>query len=37
VVGASVPPIMRSARALEVWGPRAFGFDEPFVAIEDVT
>ncbi len=35
VVGASVPPIMRSERALEVWGPRAFGFDEPFVAIEE--
>jgi DUF917 family protein len=34
VVGASVPPIMRSERALEVWGPRAFGFDEPFVPIE---
>ena len=37
VVGASVPPIMRSARALEVWGPRAFGFDEPFVPIEAST
>ena len=35
VVGASVPPIMRSARALEVWGPHAFGFDEPFVPIEE--
>ena len=29
VVGASVPPIMRSERALEVWGPKAFGYDEP--------
>lgn len=37
VVGASVPPIMRSDRALEVWGPRAFGFDEPFVPIEAAT
>ena len=35
VVGASVPPIMRSERALEGWGPRAFGFDETFVAIEE--
>lgn len=34
VVGASVPPIMRSAPALEVWGPKAFGFDEPFLPIE---
>ena len=34
VVGASVPPIMRSDAALEVWGPVAFGFDEPFVPIE---
>ncbi|MGH8263181.1 MAG: DUF917 domain-containing protein [Steroidobacterales bacterium] len=34
VVGASVPPLMRSQRALEVWGPRAFGFDEPFIPIE---
>jgi uncharacterized protein len=37
VVGASVPPIMRSERALEVWGPRAFGFDESFVPIEELT
>lgn len=37
VVGASVPPIMRSERALEVWGPRAFGFDEQFVPIEAST
>jgi DUF917 family protein len=36
VVGASVPPIMRSERALEVWGPRAFGFDESFVPIEEL-
>jgi DUF917 family protein len=34
VVGASVPPIMRSERALEVWGPKAFGYDEPFIPIE---
>jgi DUF917 family protein len=34
VVGSSVPPLLRSARALDVWGPAAFGFDEPFVPIE---
>jgi DUF917 family protein len=34
VVGTSVPPIMRSAAALEVWGPKAFGFEEPFLPIE---
>lgn len=34
VVGSSVPPIMRSERALEVWGPKPFGFDEPFIPIE---
>lgn len=34
VVGSSVPPIMRSPRALEVWGPKPFGFDEPFIPIE---
>jgi hypothetical protein len=28
---------MRSPRALEVWGPKAFGFDEPFVPIENVS
>jgi hypothetical protein len=36
VVGCSVPPLMRSERALAVWGPRAFGFDEPFVPIESI-
>jgi len=37
VVGASVPPIMRTAQALEVWGPKAFGFDEPFLPIESLS
>src|SRR5690606_32182867 len=37
VVGVSAPSIMRSARALEVWGPRAFGFDEPFQCLEAVS
>jgi uncharacterized protein len=34
VVGSSVPPLLRSEAALAVWGPAAFGFDEPFVPIE---
>jgi hypothetical protein len=36
VVGCSVPPLMRSQRALAVWGPQAFGFEEPFVPIESI-
>lgn len=34
VIGSSVPPIMRSEKALAVWGPRAFGFDEAFLPLE---
>lgn len=34
VLAASVPPIMRSPDALALWGPQAFGIDEPFVPIE---
>lgn len=34
VIGMSAPPIFRSARGLEVCGPGAFGFDEPFLPIE---
>lgn len=36
VLAASVPPIMRSAAALKVWGPQAFGIDEPYVPIEEL-
>ncbi|MBE0548835.1 MAG: DUF917 domain-containing protein [Rubrivivax sp.] len=36
VLAASVPPIMRSEAALRVWGPQAFGIDEPFVPIEQL-
>ncbi|WP_326538969.1 DUF917 domain-containing protein [Pseudorhodoferax sp.] len=36
VLAASVPPIMRSEAALAVWGPQAFGIDEPFVPIEQL-
>ena len=36
VLVSSVPPIMRSPDALAVFGPRAFGFDEDFVPVEDL-
>lgn len=36
VLAASVPPIMRSEAALRVWGPHAFGIDEPFVPVEQL-
>ena len=36
VLAASVPPIMRSEAALRVWGPHAFGLDEPFVPVEQL-
>ncbi|MCP4380149.1 MAG: DUF917 domain-containing protein [Hyphomicrobiales bacterium] len=34
VLGVSVPEIMRTPEALAVFGPAAFGLDEPFVPIE---
>ena len=34
VLATSVPPIMRTEAALKVWGPHAFGIEEPFVPIE---
>lgn len=34
VIAANVPPIMRSEKALAIWGPRAFGYDFDFTAIE---
>lgn len=34
VMGVSVPPIMRTPEALAVFGPRAFGLEEPFQPIE---
>lgn len=36
VLVSSVPPIMRSPAALAVFGPRAFGFDEDFVPVENL-
>lgn len=34
VIGASAAPVMRSEKALEVFGPKAFGLDEAYVPIE---
>lgn len=34
VVGIPTPEIMRSEAALRVWGPRAFGYDLPFISLE---
>lgn len=34
VIGIPTPEIMRSEAALEVWGPRAFGYDIEFVPLE---
>ena len=37
VLGVSCAPIMRTPKALDVFGPRNFGFDEDFVPIEDIS
>lgn len=37
VIAASVPAIMRSEAALEVFGPRAFGYDYDFIPIEHLS
>jgi DUF917 family protein len=36
VLGISAAPIMRSAQALAVFGPQAFGLTQPFVPIENI-
>jgi len=36
VIGASVPPVMRTAEAIKIFGPRAFGFEEDYIPIEDI-
>ena len=36
VIGTSAAPIMRTPESLAVFGPRAFGFDEDFVPLEDI-
>ena len=35
VLGISAAPIMRRPEALEIFGPQAFGLDEPFVPVEN--
>jgi DUF917 family protein len=37
VVGISTPAIMRSPQALRVWGPHAFGVEDPWVPLEQLT
>ena len=34
VMGVAVPPMMRTPEALEVFGPKAFGIDVPFMPVE---
>lgn len=36
VMAVSAPPIMRTDKALAVFGPAAFGLTEPFVPVEDL-
>lgn len=37
VLAIATPPIMRTPEALEVWGPHAFGLDEPWVPVEELS
>jgi hypothetical protein len=34
VLAVTVPPIMRTPEALQVWGPRTFGFDVDYVPMD---
>ena len=36
LVGASVPPILRTPKAISLFGPKAFGFEEEFMPIEEL-
>lgn len=36
VMAVAVPPIMRTPEALAIFGPKAFGFDHPFIPIEQL-
>lgn len=36
VVSVAVPPIMRTPEALDVFGPKGFGIDAPYVPIEQI-
>lgn len=35
-IGIPTPPIMRTPEALEIWGPKYFGYDLPFVPVEEL-
>lgn len=35
-LGIPTPPIMRSAKAIDVWGPRYFGYDVDYQTIESI-
>ncbi|PCI44968.1 MAG: hypothetical protein COB49_10560 [Alphaproteobacteria bacterium] len=37
IIGASVPPVMRTPEAIKIFGPRAFGFEEDYVPIENIS
>ena len=36
IVAISVPPLMRSKKALELFGPRAFGLDFDYTPLEEL-
>ena len=36
VIATSAAPILRTQKSLEVFGPQAFGIDEPFVPLEEL-
>ena len=36
IVSISVPPVMRTKKALDLFGPKAFGLDFDYVALEDL-
>ena len=36
LIGVSVPPLLRTAQALAVFGPQAFGFEEQYQPIEEI-
>lgn len=36
VLGVSAPPVMCSPESLSIFGPQAFGMDEPFVPLEEL-
>lgn len=35
-IGIPTPAIMRSDQALDIWGPRYFGFELPFIPVEEL-